>query len=118
MTDTTSHGSGSGPSHRAVEIGVAIAMVAFGAIVIYGSLQVGIGWGAEGPRAGFFPFYVGRRDHRSPASLNLLHAPIAGPAQGVRRLVAAAAGALGRHSDRGLCRRWCRGSASTWRRSC
>ena len=25
---------------------------------IYGSLKVGIGWGAEGPKAGFFPFYV------------------------------------------------------------
>jgi hypothetical protein len=24
-----------------------------------GSLEVGIDWGAEGPRAGFFPFYVG-----------------------------------------------------------
>jgi putative tricarboxylic transport membrane protein len=59
MTDTTSHGSGSGPSHRVVEMGVAVAMVAFGAIVIYGSLQVGIGWGAEGPKAGFFPFYLG-----------------------------------------------------------
>ena len=59
MTDTTSHGSGSGPSHRLVEMGVAVAMVAFGAIVIYGSLQVGIGWGAEGPKSGFFPFYLG-----------------------------------------------------------
>ncbi len=59
MTDTTSHGSGTGPSHRVVEMGVAVAMVAFGAIVIYGSLQVGIGWGAEGPRSGFFPFYLG-----------------------------------------------------------
>ena len=48
-----------GPSHRLVEAGVAIAMVAFGAIVIIGSLQVGINWGAEGPRAGFFPFYLG-----------------------------------------------------------
>ena len=28
-------------------------------IVIIGSLKVGIGWGAEGPKAGFFPFYVG-----------------------------------------------------------
>jgi hypothetical protein len=27
-------------------------------IGIYGSVQIGIGWGAEGPRAGFFPFYV------------------------------------------------------------
>ena len=34
-------------------------MVVFGAIVIVGSLQVGINWGAEGPRAGFFPFYLG-----------------------------------------------------------
>jgi len=25
---------------------------------VYGSLRVGIGWGAEGPKAGFFPFYV------------------------------------------------------------
>jgi putative tricarboxylic transport membrane protein len=49
----------SGPSHRLVEVGVAIAMMAFGAIVIAGSLQVGINWGAEGPRAGFFPFYLG-----------------------------------------------------------
>jgi putative tricarboxylic transport membrane protein len=28
-------------------------------VVIAGSVQVGIGWGAEGPKAGFFPFYVG-----------------------------------------------------------
>jgi len=48
-----------GPSHRAVELGVAIAMIAFGAVVIAGSLQVGIGWGPEGPKAGFFPFYLG-----------------------------------------------------------
>jgi uncharacterized membrane protein (DUF485 family) len=27
-------------------------------IGIYGSLKVGLGWGDEGPRAGFFPFYV------------------------------------------------------------
>ena len=30
-----------------------------GVIIIYGALQVGIGWGAEGPKAGFFPFYLG-----------------------------------------------------------
>jgi putative tricarboxylic transport membrane protein len=58
MTDTTSH-SGTGPSYRAVEMGVALAMIAFGAVVITGSLEVGIGWGAEGPKAGFFPFYLG-----------------------------------------------------------
>jgi putative tricarboxylic transport membrane protein len=59
MTDTTSHGRASGPSHRKVELGVAVAMIGFGAIVIIGSWRVGIGWGAEGPKAGFFPFYIG-----------------------------------------------------------
>ena len=48
-----------GPGHRTVEIGVAIAVIAFGVIAVIGSLQVGIDWGAEGPKAGFFPFYVG-----------------------------------------------------------
>jgi len=47
-----------GPSHRAVEIGVALATTAFAVIVIIGSLRAGIDWGAEGPRAGFFPFYI------------------------------------------------------------
>jgi hypothetical protein len=48
-----------GPTHRGVEIGVAGATSVFAIIVIIGSLQVGIGWGAEGPKAGFFPFYIG-----------------------------------------------------------
>ena len=29
-----------------------------GAIVIYGALQLGIGWGLEGPESGFFPFWL------------------------------------------------------------
>ena len=37
---------------------MAIAMAILALIGIYGSIKVGIGWGAEGPRAGFFPFYV------------------------------------------------------------
>lgn len=49
----------SGPSHRRVEMGVAVAMIALGLVDIAGSLQVGIGWGAEGPKSGFFPFYLG-----------------------------------------------------------
>src|ERR1041385_8002962 len=57
MTDSTH--AGAGPSHRAVEIGVALAMIAFGALIIAGSLHAGIGWGAEGPKSGFFPFYLG-----------------------------------------------------------
>ena len=58
MTDS-SHSAGAGPSQRAVEIGVAIAMLGFAGVVIYGAWLAGVGWGAEGPRAGFFPFYVG-----------------------------------------------------------
>ena len=34
-------------------------MAAFGLLVMSGSWQVGINWGVEGPKAGFFPFYVG-----------------------------------------------------------
>jgi putative tricarboxylic transport membrane protein len=59
MSDATQHSDGPGPSQRAVEIGTALAMVLFGAIVIAGSLRVGVGWGAEGPKSGFFPFYMG-----------------------------------------------------------
>lgn len=51
--------SSSGPSHKSVEVGVAILVMLFGLIAIWGSISVGIGWGAEGPRAGFFPFYIG-----------------------------------------------------------
>ena len=48
-----------GPSHKAVEAGVTLMIGLFGAIVVYGSVKAGINWGAEGPRAGFFPFYIG-----------------------------------------------------------
>jgi hypothetical protein len=47
-----------GPTQRSVEIGVAVCTAAFALIVLGGSIQVGVGWGAEGPKAGFFPFYV------------------------------------------------------------
>jgi putative tricarboxylic transport membrane protein len=54
-----SHDSGRGPYQRQVEIGVAIGTALFGLLVMYGSMKVGVGWGVEGPKAGFFPFYVG-----------------------------------------------------------
>jgi hypothetical protein len=56
-----------------VEIGVAIAMLLFAAIIIYGAWLAGINWGAEGPRAGFFPFYVGLSILLATA-VNLAHA--------------------------------------------
>ena len=52
-------GQAAGPGQRSVEIGVTVATALFGLIVILGSMQVGIGWGAEGPKSGFFPFYLG-----------------------------------------------------------
>ena len=55
----TSEGARRGPSQRSVEVGVAVAAGLFGALVMYGSWLVGIGWGVEGPKSGFFPFYVG-----------------------------------------------------------
>ncbi len=48
-----------GPRHRTIEMGVAAFILALGAITMIGSLSVGIGWAAEGPQSGFFPFYVG-----------------------------------------------------------
>jgi putative tricarboxylic transport membrane protein len=48
-----------GPSHKMVEAGVTALIGLFGVIVIIGSIKAGINWGAEGPRAGFFPFYIG-----------------------------------------------------------
>jgi len=53
-----SHMAESGPSHRTIEIAVALSTLAFGFIILLGSLQVGIDWGVEGPRPGFFPFYI------------------------------------------------------------
>ncbi len=48
-----------GPQHRHVEMGVAVFMMLLGVITIVGSLKVGIGWAAEGPQSGFFPFWIG-----------------------------------------------------------
>ncbi|MCA6111999.1 tripartite tricarboxylate transporter TctB family protein [Bradyrhizobium cenepequi] len=56
---TARRSDAAGPAHKAVETGVALLIAAFGIIVIIGSLKAGINWGAEGPRAGFFPFYIG-----------------------------------------------------------
>ena len=58
MSESSHSSGGAGPSHRSVEIGVALFMALLAAIGIVGSLKVGIGWGAEGPKAGFFPFYI------------------------------------------------------------
>lgn len=58
MSDLANDSGGIGPSHRSVEVGVAVVIAILAFIGIAGSLRVGIGWSAEGPQAGFFPFYV------------------------------------------------------------
>jgi hypothetical protein len=59
MSETANESGGTGPSHRSVEAGVAVAIGIFGIICVIGSLKAGAGWGDEGPKAGFFPFYLG-----------------------------------------------------------
>jgi hypothetical protein len=42
-----------------VEIAVALLFVVAAAVVIVDSLRVGATWGSDGPKAGYFPFYIG-----------------------------------------------------------
>lgn len=58
MSESVEEAGGTGPSHRGVELGVAGFIALLALIGIYGSIKVGIGWASDGPRAGFFPFYV------------------------------------------------------------
>jgi hypothetical protein len=44
---------------RSAELAMAAFFLAIGALVIYDSARLGIGWADDGPRAGYFPFYVG-----------------------------------------------------------
>ncbi|MEI8267282.1 MAG: tripartite tricarboxylate transporter TctB family protein [Betaproteobacteria bacterium] len=44
---------------RWVELGVALALMALALVVIGDSLRVGAGWADDGPKAGYFPFYIG-----------------------------------------------------------
>lgn len=44
---------------RTVELVVALLIFAFGATVMWDSVRLGARWGADGPQAGYFPFYIG-----------------------------------------------------------
>jgi putative tricarboxylic transport membrane protein len=52
-------GPESGLSTRWLELIVAMCFAAIGAVVVTDSLRVGAGWGEDGPKAGYFPFYIG-----------------------------------------------------------
>jgi putative tricarboxylic transport membrane protein len=54
----------SGPSDgqlrtRWPEVLMALFLLAIAGLVIMDSLRVGTGWGDDGPRSGYFPFYIG-----------------------------------------------------------
>ena len=46
-------------SVRWPELITALVLLAIALLVISDSLRVGIGWGDDGPRSGYFPFYIG-----------------------------------------------------------
>ena len=52
-------GERSAASVRAVEIGVAVLVFFFGAVVVLDSYRLGARWGEDGPQPGYFPLYVG-----------------------------------------------------------
>ncbi len=41
------------------ELGLALLLFAAAVLVIVDSMRVGIGWADDGPRSGYFPFYIG-----------------------------------------------------------
>jgi len=43
---------------RAADLTTALILIAGGALVIWDSLRIGIGWGTDGPKSGFFPFWL------------------------------------------------------------
>ena len=43
----------------AVDLAVAAMNLLLGALVAWDSSRLGASWGAEGPQAGYFPFYIG-----------------------------------------------------------
>lgn len=51
--------SGTDPKTRGPEAAVALLLLCLGVLVVVDSLRVGIGWADDGPRSGYFPFYIG-----------------------------------------------------------
>ena len=58
MSARGGEGRGDVPT-RWVELVVALAIMAGGAVVVADSLRVGIAWAEDGPKAGYFPFFIG-----------------------------------------------------------
>jgi putative tricarboxylic transport membrane protein len=43
---------------RTADLVTASVLMLVGAIVLYDALRLGIGWGSDGPKSGFFPFWL------------------------------------------------------------
>jgi hypothetical protein len=43
---------------RKVDVGVAVCLMLLGGVVIADAARLGIGWGTDGPKSGFFPFWL------------------------------------------------------------
>ena len=57
---TTPEGKARGDvATRWVELAVALLFALVGAIVIVDSVRIGYTWAEDGPKAGYFPFYIG-----------------------------------------------------------
>ena len=52
-------GTGRDVGSRGPELAVAALLMAFAVGVIADSVRVGTGWADDGPRSGYFPFYIG-----------------------------------------------------------
>src|SRR5262245_31870243 len=43
---------------RTADLAVAAVLMLVGGVIIFDALRLGIGWGSDGPRSGFFPFWL------------------------------------------------------------
>jgi len=43
---------------RAADLTTAALLMAVGALVVRDALRLGVGWGTDGPKSGFFPFWL------------------------------------------------------------
>jgi putative tricarboxylic transport membrane protein len=43
---------------RAADLITAAALMGLGGVVIHDAARLGVGWGADGPKSGFFPFWL------------------------------------------------------------
>ena len=43
---------------RTADVTTALLLMAGGVLVLWDALRIGIGWGTDGPKSGFFPFWL------------------------------------------------------------